>query len=139
MLETLKRFIREELVWNYWLRRPRNNQVKGAGPRIQQWRRDMYEPVADTFEEEVGQIRHAVWTATGVHDLEDRLLRKGLDAYEIAADPTLFQQAYERNDVAEMKRQVINGLERWAREVLKNTEDDDFNVSTLQGFVDPEV
>lgn len=121
------------------MRRPRNNVIRGAGDSIEQNRRDVYEPVADTFEEEVGEIRHAIWTANTRTELEDRLVRKGIDVYDIVQDPTTFDQAFETNDMAEMRRQILMGLERWAQQVLKNTEQDNYNASSLMAFTDEDV
>lgn len=135
-MNTLRRFIREEMVWNYWLRRPRNNQVKGLGQDIETSRADTFKPVADDFQQVIRGLEHAIKTGSSVHDIENSVVAMGLDAYEIVTDVTEFERAVVAKDVAEVKRQLLSGLTAWASQIVKNTAEDDYNYSTLQGILD---
>lgn len=136
MSKSLRRFIREELTWNYWLRRPRNNQVKGLGQDIEASRADTFKPVADDFQQVIRSLEHAIKTGSSVHDIENAVVGMGLDAYEIVSDVTSFEQAVVQRDVAEVKRQLLGGLKSWASQIVKNTAEDNYNYSTLQGILD---
>ena len=132
----LRQFIREEMTWNYWLRRPRNNQIKGLGQDIEDSRADTFKPVADNFQHVIRGLEHAIKTGSSVHDIENSVVGMGLDAYEIVSDITAFEQAVVKKDVAEVKRQLLSGLQSWASQIVKNTAEDGYNYSTLQGILD---
>ena len=145
-MKVLRKFIREtlqehvpagrDIPFNYWVRRPRNTLVKGLGDDIEDVRRSVFEPVADSFEEEVGHIKNSVWSAASVNSLLDRIARKGLDVEEIVVDITEFQTAVDNDDLPEVKRQVMQGLGKWSQEAIKGAEQSDYNISMLQGLGD---
>ena len=142
MKKVLKEFINEALneksgrdvPWNYWMRRPRNNQVRDLGNDIEDIRRDVFEPVADSFEEEVGDIRHSISLAHSISSVEDILYKKGLNVWDIVVDTTAFQNALDNEDIGEVKRQITQGIDKWGNEAVKNAEHDDFSIATLQGL-----
>lgn len=127
-----------DIPFNYWVRRPRNTLIRDLGDDIEQNRSDIFDEVSGSFDEVVKNLRHKISISNSITDLEDKLLKKGIDAWEIVVDVTQFQSALDNNDLPEVKRQITQGLDKWAQEAVKNAEHDDFSFSTLQGLANLE-
>ena len=139
MMSLLEKFIREELTWSYWMRRPRNNQAGDISAEIEQQRADRFGPVAEDFDEIVSTLLHRIEVANTVEALEDALIKHGINAYEVVADGTMLDRAHEEGDVEELKRQILDGVETWAREKLQGAAQGNFDVHSLQtGINDPD-
>lgn len=135
-MKKLRQFIREEIVWNYWMRRPRNVNNVDANTNIETQRSSIFADVVIDFKKMIKSIEHTIKTSTSISDIENSLIRVGLDAYEIVSDTTVFDDAVIDKDVDEVKRQLIAGLKVWSPQIIKNTMDDNYNYSTLQNFLD---
>lgn len=139
MMSLLEKFIREELTWNYWMRRPRNNQVGDVSAEIEQQRADRFAPVAEDFDDIVDTLYHRIEVASTVEALEDAMLKHGINAYDVVADGTMLDRAHEEGDVEELKRQILAGIETWAQEKLQGAAAGNFDVHALQtGINDPD-
>lgn len=131
-MSVLKRFIHEELTYNYWLKRPIDS-MPDVADSIADTRADVFASVSDDFEELVTKLRHDIETARDIGSMEDVLERAGFDAYDIVADVTLFDRAAEIDDIETVRREILKGVEREAGERLRGAEDDGHDTSTLLG------
>lgn len=134
-MKQLKKFINEELTWNYWMRRPRNNQVRGAGPEIEATRRKQFDEIVLEFDKAIKDVIHLVKSSATIEDLENALERCGIDAYDVVADITVFDNAASEKDVIEARRQIIIGLPKWKIEMIKGCRQNGYDTGILQQFI----
>ena len=148
MISLLESFIRHELsrideesINNYWLRRPRANthptvrlqRDDGTMSAVEDLRDDAFESVSDDFEELVTRLRHDIESARDIGSMEDLLDGAGFDAYDVVAEPTLFDRAVEDRDVETVRREILKGVERAAGDELKDAAQEGNDSHTLLG------
>lgn len=135
-MRVLKNFIKEELVWNYWLRRPRNNIIRNVGSELEGERKRIFDDAVSGFEKFIADVKHSINIASSIHDLEDRLISFGIDAYDVAQDVTVFEDSVNNNDLPNVKLQLVNGIDSWKNKMVKNSRRDGYNFHNLQHFID---
>lgn len=118
MSNILRQFIKEELVWNYWVRRPRNSLVRDVGAEIADKRRLEFDPAAQDFLEGVKELAHDIKQANTLDELEDIVFGWGVSAEEVIADYTEFERYLEAGDVENIKRMLLQSVEHWKREMV---------------------
>lgn len=100
---------------------------------IEQWRQDMFSTATDDVQSNIERLRHTLSTVMSVEQMVSAVGDFGEDVNEIALDPTTFAQAVKDDDVDEVRRQLTSGLEKWETEMLKWSEQNNYDTSTLVG------
>ena len=131
MLAILREFIVEAMTFNYWMRRPRNNHIGDVSGGIEQQRQDAFRDDVADFDESMSQLRHEIEVASDIEGLEDAMERHNCDAYDVAADPTDFEQAAERGDLEAVRRCLLMGLGKWSDDKKKAGEINNYDTSSI--------
>ena len=125
------------MKWNYWVRRPRNSMMPDVSDELRDQRVGRFNDVAQSFKAQVDALEHAVIVATTMDELEDALAATNVDAYDIVADESQFEDAVRAGDVEGAKRQLRVGIKGWARETTRAEPDGDNDVhGMLKAFPD---
>lgn len=130
-MKILKQFIREEATWSYWMRRPRNNNLGDVSDVLSHDREEMLASAQNDAAADVQRLRHQIAIATDISKIRDAINDFGEQPSDIASDPTAFSRAVKERDIDEIRRQLLSGLERWETEMLKWSDHDDYDTSTL--------
>ncbi len=125
-----------DIPFNSWLRRPKNNYTKDLGADLELNRQQEFERVEQDFHKKVEKIQHDVKMADSISEIDNMIYEIGIDIWDVVTDSTMFQSALDKKNIKEVKRQITQGLDKWAEEALTNTRNDNFNISTLTGFLD---
>ena len=125
-VSTIRTLLREELVWNYWQRRPVDD--KGIGDisqNIETQRQAVFDDVADDFGRNVDKFVHAIEVADSISSMEDELDARDIDVYDLVPDAVEFDRCVELDDVDAVRRQLLGSIQSWADDMTKDDEDHD--------------
>lgn len=128
---TLRRFIREELTWNYWMRRPRNNMVGDVSDRIETQRQATWGDEADDFRSRAEALKHDVEVAHDIQGILSSMEDRGFDPYEVVEDMTDYGIAMEKRDVESVRDAVLRGLDRYVGSTLSSSSSDSYDTSPM--------
>lgn len=136
-MQLLQNFIslllNEDRAFTYWLRRPRASAIPDVSDEIEQQRRAAFESTKDDVSVDLGRLKHTLASSTSIKQLIAAIEDMGESAIDVALDPTLFAQAVKKGDIDEVRRLLIAGLEKWKDEMLKWSEQNDYDTSSLAG------
>jgi|15BtaG_2_1085339.scaffolds.fasta_scaffold01021_11 hypothetical protein len=135
MSDILKKFINEELVWNYKMRGPKTNNQGDVRAEIEDVRSSTFDSAKTDFAAGIEKLNHDITVATDKTELEDIFGRWGIDAYDIVHDTTEFDRAADEENLEEMKRMIMQGLGKWVKEKTEGLAGDGFNYASLQDLV----
>lgn len=152
-MKILKKFIREEFVaTSSWLRRPKQGLSRvpssvsvspalmstpistiDVSDDIEQQRQSLYSSIAGDFTSSVDSLRHTLETLSDVDMLLNAMEAFGEDPRELVQDPTELDQAVRKDDVENVRRMLLNALDKWSSDKLRSSEQDDYDGDTLLG------
>lgn len=96
-----------------------------------------FNDVAQSFKARVDALEYAVVVATTMDELEDALAATTIDAYDIVADESQFEDSVRSGDIEDAKRQLRAGIKDWSRDTAQVEPDGDNDVhSMLKAFPD---
>lgn len=131
-LRLLCEFINEEIAFNYWMRRPRNSKSPDVSAEIETQRQAVFDQVSDDAKTRVDALRHTITTSMSIKQMMGAVRSFG-DSIEDSIDPAMLKRAIDDDDVDEVRRQLISGLERWEVETMKWSEHNNYDTSSLVG------
>ena len=120
-----------ELSWDYWKHHPRHDALGDVSNELEAQRRSTYDATADDFDDVIDCAQKHIDDADDIDQLEDAIGALGLDAYDMVADPTQFDEDVEDDDVDAVKSQLGQGLRRWSHDTLRSSEQNDFDTHAL--------
>lgn len=110
MNDKLKHFIREELTFTYWLRRPRNNLLPDYSQALDDMNDKSIELAKGDRALELRSVKHDIDTATTITDVQRIINDARINVYDIIDDEISFDAAVRDNDVAKVKQLIIKSL-----------------------------
>lgn len=134
MVGLLRKFIKEELAWNYWVRRPRNSLVRDVGSEIADKRRVEFDPAAQDFLQGAKELSYDIEQANSIDELEDIVFGWGVSADEVIADYTEFERYIESGDIKNVKRMLLQGVEHWKRQMIGNAVGNGMDYAALDAW-----
>lgn len=122
----IRLLLREELVWNYWMRRPKDDMGIGdVSQSIDVQRKLVHDSFADDFEQHGNELMHALEVASDIRSLENELTSRHIDVYELVPDAIEFDRCVEHDDVEGVRAQLIGAVQSWIDDELAPNDDDD--------------
>lgn len=122
-MKILREFIREELTWNYWMRRPRNNLIPDVSDELEDRREKSYPSASKDLQGDIHRLKQSLASAIDIDGMMHAIADFGEEAKEMADDPAALSRAIRNNDIEEARRQFISGVERWEIEMEKWSQD----------------
>jgi hypothetical protein len=132
-VKLLKTFIKEELMFRYWLRRPRSNAVVDVSDEIEDQRRDVFNSTIDDVHTNVERMRHRLNTSTTVQQMKDAVSEFDERLCDIVDDQAELSRAIKLDDVDAVRNQLISSLKKWEIETTKWSMNNNYDTSTLLG------
>jgi uncharacterized protein YeeX (DUF496 family) len=114
MNDKLRQFIHEELTFNYWLRRPRNNLLPDYSQALDDMNKGSIELAKGDRAMSLRNVKHDIDTAFSIAEIQKIVNDARINVYDIIDDEIAFDAAVRNNDIAKVKNSIIQTLSKLA-------------------------